>query len=141
MKREYQILCISSDERKEGKIGDIAYQLLLESAMRVVQKIIFKERKVKSGMIVVSCESYKEACKAYRVFVDILESNEPWSIKEKNDLLNSIETDDDLHYIFVDYRVANVFDALKPDIVDLSEFFEIEGLTSCEEVMEYYYYI
>lgn len=94
-------------------------------------------------MILILCNSYREACKAFRIFLDILDDNEPWSIQNLFEEENCIEIDDDLRYMFIDRRVVHVFDRMKPDIEELSTF--LEGLAryhySDESLMEYYDYI
>ena len=83
-------------------------------------------------MIVVLCKSFKSARKAFETFVEFLKDNEPWSIIKIYDCSNSVETDDDLRYVFIDSRYQHVFDQSRPDILWVSEFFE--------GVNEFYYY-
>lgn len=141
MDREYQIMCISKTDGKDS-ISDISYKLFMTSAISILRNIIFKERGDNKVMIAVLCNSYKNACRAFRAFVDILESNEPWSIKEKNDCLNFVEVENYQSviekYIFIDYRVSKVFEKFNPDVINLSEFFIMNGINYCEEVMDFY---
>lgn len=73
-------------------------------------------------MIVVLCSSFEEAQFAYGVFVEFLDENYPWNVKYCHDAAYCVETDDDLKYVFVDYRFEHLFD--KSDVVDVDEFFE-----------------
>ena len=76
-------------------------------------------------MIVVSCNSFKQAQDAFSLFMDFLEKYEPLSINKVFEYSYSVETDDDLRYIFIDYRFENLFKSIdRPDIVDVEEFFE-----------------
>lgn len=90
-------------------------------------------------MILILCKSYKNACKAFRLFIEFLEDNEPWSIRKLFLHENCVETDDDLRYMFIDYRFENILDKIKPDIIDVQDFFEeINELYYQEEVIDYY---
>lgn len=73
-------------------------------------------------MIVVLCSSFEEAQFAYDIFVEFLEENYPWNIKQLYDAAYCVETDDDLKYVFVDYRFEHLFN--KSDVMDMGEFFE-----------------
>ena len=75
-------------------------------------------------MIVILCSSWKKACTAFQRFLKFLQESEPWTIVMVNNPLKCIKTDDDLYYIFVDYRMDFVFQKISPDIVDVEEFFE-----------------
>lgn len=75
-------------------------------------------------MIVVLCNSFWDVKDAYDCFVTFLEENEPWSIVETYDAAYCVETDDDLRFIFVDYRMQNLFKDMTPDYIDMVEFFE-----------------
>lgn len=90
-------------------------------------------------MIVILCESWKAACKAYSLFLNFLEDNEPWSIKTIYNHTNCVETDDDLRYIFVDYRMQNVFNDLRPDIIYAQDFFE--GISYYYDYYEIFNYL
>lgn len=76
-------------------------------------------------MIVVLCSSFEEAQFAYGVFVEFLDGNYPWNIKHCHDAAYCVETDDNLKYVFVDYRFERLFN--KSDVVDVDELFE--GIT------------
>lgn len=73
-------------------------------------------------MIVILCPSFYDAMDAYDIFVSFLEHAEPFSIRRTYDSCYCVETDDDLRYIFTDYRLRNVFRT--PDTIDVDEFFE-----------------
>lgn len=83
-------------------------------------------------MIVVLCSSFEEAQFAYDIFVKFLEENYPWNIKRFLDAAYCVETDDDLKYVFVDYRFRNLFN--KSDVIDVDEFFE--GISQLGEILE-----
>lgn len=90
-------------------------------------------------MIVILCRNYKTACRAYEIFVEFLEDNEPWAIRQRFEHENCIETDDDLRYIFVDGRVEKVFENMRPDVVDVQRFFEgINEFYYCDHIIDYY---
>lgn len=75
-------------------------------------------------MIVVLCNSFLEVKDAYDCFVTFLEMHEPWSIVKTYDVAYCVETDDNLRYIFVDYRMRNIFKNMTPDYIDMDKFFE-----------------
>lgn len=76
-------------------------------------------------MIVVLCNSFKEAQDAFADFMDFLETYEPLAISKVFEYSYCVETDDDLRYIFVDYRFENMFKKFdRSDYVDKDEFFE-----------------
>lgn len=76
-------------------------------------------------MIVILCNSFEDAKDAYDCFVTFLENYEPFSIKRTFNASYCVETDDDLRYIFVDYRFEKLFQQFDtPDYVDMEEFFE-----------------
>lgn len=77
-------------------------------------------------MIVILCNSFKEAQNDFNSFMDFLNTFEPFSISKVFEHSYCVETDDDLRYIFVDYRfksLASKFDDVI-DYVDSDEFFE-----------------
>lgn len=77
-------------------------------------------------MIVILCNSFQEAQDSFDVFMDFLETYEPFSISKEFRHSYCVETDDDLRYIFIDYRfksLAKKFDDVI-DYVDLDEFLE-----------------
>lgn len=73
-------------------------------------------------MIVILCPSFEDAIHAYDIFVSFLEDINPWAIKKTYNASYCVETDDDLRYIFTDYRLRNVFHT--PDKIDMEQFFE-----------------
>lgn len=75
-------------------------------------------------MIVILCNSFQEAISAFKTFVDFLENTEPWDVKEIDDYTNSVLCDDDLRYIFIDYRFLHAFNSMKPDVIDSDLFLE-----------------
>lgn len=76
-------------------------------------------------MIVVLCNSFEEAQESFYIFLDFLETYEPSSISKVFKPAYCVETDDDLRYIFVDYRFRNLFHSFcTPDIIEKDEFFE-----------------
>lgn len=76
-------------------------------------------------MIVILCNSFDEAKAGFSRFMDFLETYEPLSISTVFEYSYCVETDDDLRYIFVDYRFKPLFHTFdRPDEVDLDEFFE-----------------
>lgn len=76
-------------------------------------------------MIVILCNSFEEAQDGYDMFVSFLEENEPWYIRTTYDASYCVETDDDLRYIFVDYRFEALFKTFdNPDVIEMDEFFE-----------------
>lgn len=76
------------------------------------------------GMIVILCDSFRDANEAYDIFVSVLERNEPWNIRKSYNESLCIETEEDLRYIFVDWRMKEVFKNVTPDFLDEEEFFE-----------------
>lgn len=83
-------------------------------------------------MIVVLCNSFEEAQFSYDIFVEFLDENHPWNIKCRHDAAYCVETDDDLKYVFVDYRFEHLFN--KSDVIDVNTFFE--GITQWENYPE-----
>lgn len=76
-------------------------------------------------MILILCNSFEDVQDGYDAFVQFLEDNEPWSIRKTYNSSYCVETDDDLRYIFIDYRMKNLFFNFdKPDVIELEEFFE-----------------
>lgn len=77
-------------------------------------------------MILVLCDSFGDAQDAYDMFVSFLENNEPWSIKNTWDAAYCVETDDDLRYIFVYYRMEYLLwkKLDRPDVIDVYSFFD-----------------
>lgn len=58
-------------------------------------------------------------------FMEFLETYEPLSISRVFEYSYCVETDDDLRYVFIDYRFRFLFQSFdSPDEVELEEFFE-----------------
>lgn len=74
-------------------------------------------------MIVVLCRSFEDAKEAFSSFMQYLLEYEPWSILNFWNDCYCVETDENLRYIFVDYRMEHVFDNCRPDIVLEGDFF------------------
>lgn len=73
-------------------------------------------------MIIVLCNSFEEAVLSYEIFLEFLDENEPWHIKKIYDAAYCVETDDDLKYVFLDYRLGGLFS--EEDCVDVNSFFD-----------------
>lgn len=90
-------------------------------------------------MIVILCSSFKAACRAFDIFLQLLDDNEPWSIQKVFYGEKCIELEDDLRYIFIDHRFVHAFDKMHPDIVDVQAFFaELNELYYPDEEIDYY---
>lgn len=91
------------------------------------------------NIIVVLCDSFYAAMAAYDIFIEYLKIVEPFSIRKEYKECYCVETDDDLRYIFVDYRMKNVFKNMTPDYLDVAEFFEgVPGFhDDCESISFY----
>ena len=75
-------------------------------------------------MIVIFCGTFTDAQDAFDLFVHMLEMECPWTILEADPHMLSVWTDDDLQYVFIDYRLLDLFERLTPDILDVDQFFE-----------------
>lgn len=75
-------------------------------------------------MIVILCPCCQDALDSFDVFMDFLETFEPFSIQQVFEDSSCVETDDDLRYLFVDYRLEHLFQKSETDFVDMDEFFE-----------------
>lgn len=77
-------------------------------------------------MIVILCNSFEEVQDGYDAFVSFLEEYEPFSIKETHNAAYCVDTDDDLRYVFIDYRFEKMFYRFNEpvDTIELEEFFE-----------------
>ena len=75
-------------------------------------------------MIVILCNSHEGALKAFNYFLYFLDVYYPSCIREIYDACYCVETDDDLRYIFVDWRLAPVFADMTPDLIEVNRFFE-----------------
>ena len=75
-------------------------------------------------MIVVLCNSFEEAKDSFAKFMDFLEFYEPQSITRVFESSYCVDTDDDLRYVFVDYRFGPLFENLgDSDEIWEDEFF------------------
>ena len=67
---------------------------------------------------------------------------EPWNIKTVEKASLCIEMADDLRYIFIDYRMKDIFSKLTLDFMEEDEFFESLGdycgITYPTDVDDYY---
>lgn len=75
-------------------------------------------------MIVILCDSFEDARNCFAAFMDFLETFEALSISKVFEYSYCVETDDDLRYIFVDYRFKPLFREISLDYIDSDEFFE-----------------
>ncbi len=75
-------------------------------------------------MIVIFCDDFQDAQDAYQIFTDFLAQYEPGIIIQEDPYSLRVSTDEDLTYIFVDYRMAGVFQGVTEDMMDVEEFFE-----------------
>lgn len=75
-------------------------------------------------MILILCASLLEAQDSFDLFIDYLERNEPWSIKEVWTHELCIETDENLRYIFINRKMRPYYEYLRPDVVDVTELFK-----------------
>lgn len=74
-------------------------------------------------MIVILCDNYKDAITAFNVFLDCIKYNTLSSVIKCWPEACCLETDDDLRYIFIDYRFKNLFNRHTPDFIDVEDFF------------------
>ena len=74
-------------------------------------------------MIVILCDSFDDAKEVFEIFLEYL-NRECYVIKQNFKACYCVETDDDLRYIFIDYRMRNIFKDMTPDFLDVEEFFE-----------------
>lgn len=73
-------------------------------------------------MIVVLCDHFQDAKDAFDIFCSFLEQYEPFMIEEFDPYSLRVVTDEDLVYIFVDYKMSGVFDK-KEDLIEVEQFF------------------
>ena len=94
---------------------------------KIIQKLPQKSRTrstgIRPGMIVVLCDTFDDAIDAFDIFVSYLEEHDPWCIRKVYEPSSCVETDDDLRYIFVDFRMAKYF-KFTDDIYGVDEFFD-----------------
>lgn len=76
-------------------------------------------------MIVILCDSWQDAMDAYNCFLDFLEQNEPDHIDHCDSYGYYIQTDDDIRYIFTDYRWESTFEKIMGvEFVNSDQFFD-----------------
>lgn len=78
-------------------------------------------------MMVILCNSFQEVQDSYDIFISYLEENEPGSIRETYDSSYCVELEDDMRYIFIDYRFKQLFlkmDNIDIDTLDVDSFFD-----------------
>lgn len=81
-------------------------------------------------MIVVLCDDWWEAINCYNAFIAFGKEVEPGWITECDRFSLMVRTDDDLCYIFIDYRFEKVFTEFcnpKYEFISSDRFFEAEG--------------
>lgn len=79
-------------------------------------------------MIVVLCDSYEDAEEAFYIFLDILDLMFRSCVRGRFEKCLCVETDDNLRYIFCDYRMRGIFESFTKDLLEKEEFFEgLEG--------------
>lgn len=84
-------------------------------------------------MIAILCKDMWRAKQAFELFMQVLMDNEPYSITRVWSECNCVETDSDLKYIFIDYRMEPMFQKMKADIINEDEFlFGIEDVFEIE---------
>lgn len=92
----------------------------------------------KTNMAIILCDSYKIACKAFKLFMQFLEDNEPMEIQWRFDSENCVQLVEGLRYIFIDRRFIRVFDNMKPDYEEVDDFFDaINWLYFYDYVIDY----
>lgn len=74
-------------------------------------------------MIVILCDTYDDAKDAFDMFCSFCERYEPFMIEESDRFSLRVSTDDDLVYIFTDYRFKNVIATEESDVIEVDEFF------------------
>lgn len=75
-------------------------------------------------MIVVLCSSFYRAMEAFQEFLDFVEWFDSYLIRKVYAAEYCVETVEDLRYIFVDYRMEDLFIEMNADILDEEEFFQ-----------------
>lgn len=83
-------------------------------------------------MILILCNSFLDAKDAFDSFVDYMEHNEPWDLREVFPSGNLVITDDDLRYIFIHRGYLPEIDTRTADLIDVDEFFN--------DIIDRYYY-
>lgn len=78
-------------------------------------------------MVIILCDDFKEATDSFETFVNFLENTQPWTITSIEHHANSVLTDDDIRYLFIDYHYLLAFRCLgdeMTDIIDCDLFLE-----------------
>lgn len=77
----------------------------------------------KPGLILIICPSFEESQKAFISFLDYELNFDANLILRADKFSNSIDTDDDLRYVFIPYQFEHMFDDDMPDKVQMGDFF------------------
>ena len=85
-------------------------------------------------MIVILCKNVWDAANAFNLFKNLLINNGD-CITRVWDACNCVETDSDLKYIFIDYRMEPFFENIGADIMDEDEF--LFGVEEMYNIVEY----
>ena len=75
-------------------------------------------------MIIILCNDWADANDAFDMFCAFLERYEPFMIKESDQFSLRVVTDDDLVYVFIDYRFRDALQRKEADIIEADKFFE-----------------
>lgn len=75
-------------------------------------------------MIIILCETFWDAKDAFDLFMEYLNYYAPLEIQRVFEDAFSVETDNDLRYIFIDKRYLKFYEHVKPDVLTVEEFFE-----------------
>ena len=75
-------------------------------------------------MIVILCDGYRDASDAFDIFRSFCERYEPFMLTLIDGYSLRCVSDDDLIYIFIDYRFKDVLAGEDTDVIDVDEFFE-----------------
>ena len=82
-----------------------------------------RSARLRPGMIVILCDTFDDAIDSFDIFVSYLEEHDPWCIRKVYEPSYCVETNDDLRYIFVDFRMVKYFH-FTDDIYGVDEFFD-----------------
>lgn len=76
-------------------------------------------------MTVIICNSFDQSRDAFSLFMDFLEKFDCFLIREVYEYSYSVETVENIRYIFADYRLENMFrNHGVSDFIDVEQFFE-----------------
>lgn len=75
-------------------------------------------------MIVILCDNYQDASDAFDIFCSFCERYEPFMLVDTDQYSLRCTSDDDLIYIFIDYRFKDVIVDEYVDVIEVDEFFE-----------------